>query len=645
MAYRVNPQTGLLENINTENLVKTTQNQNAMSPTLPPTPNNYTKMDTNPTNLFAASAKPPVVGGVQLPQMNNSPAVPTVQKTQPAVQAPVQAPYTPPKTTVAPAPALAPIQTAGYDQKTGMPTGWSPTPPPTAPVSITSAASTPYTPPAQQQQKSGGDPFENRTSPDSGWVYYGNGEWRNDRTGESKNTAGTQSSSAAVAGQQGQNGAPTLSPLSPQLGPTPQEIEAQLEQERQRIMAKYEIQREQAKVDTENERKSEVSSLYSVGEVNPLSSGVGSISGASKDVLNRRLANIDMLQQAEISDATNRAYKAKSDYASNARQAQIDENERIQQQYTMNRQALMDDVAQVKASQERSDKQKNDSWDKVSSLLTTFGSQAFNGMDEEAQANLEIASGLPKGALTKGLKTLKEQEALGKKIEIQEIDGSLYGVTYDADGNFNAKQLVKGTPKSEGLTAAQINTTVNQIAGAFDNEPVVKNFNVVQEGYDFVKNITGKTKPTSADDQGLVYAFAKAMDPNSAVKEGEYITIQKYNQSLIQQGWANAKRIVSNEPFLTDEARQQMQATIQSKYQAATEAYNQVRNEYTRQIEDAYAGRPRTLTNYITPTNQPVDVRSVYEQAGFTENYDDMVRQYGEDGVKQILQEQGFLSP
>ena len=36
---------------------------------------------------------------------------------------------------------------------------------------------------------------------------------------------------------------------------------------------------------------------------------------------------------------------------------------------------------------------------------------------------------------------------------------------------------------SGGFTPAQINATVNSIAGAFDNEQIVKNYNVVQEGY------------------------------------------------------------------------------------------------------------------------------------------------------------------
>ena len=41
--------------------------------------------------------------------------------------------------------------------------------------------------------------------------------------------------------------------------------------------------------------------------------------------------------------------------------------------------------------------------------------------------------------------------------------------------------------------------------------------------------------PTSTNDQALIYAFAKAMDPTSSVREGEYATVQKYAQSFANQ--------------------------------------------------------------------------------------------------------------
>lgn len=219
---------------------------------------------------------------------------------------------------------------------------------------------------------------------------------------------------------------------------------------------------------------------------------------------------------------------------------------------------------------ERAETEKQNSMDNVLKFIAAYGDQAGEA-----------------------LKTLYGQDYLDQLAS--------YGINVEG---------VSGMPKTlnqieaeqnasnNGLTPAQINSTVNSIAGAFDNEPTVKNFNTVKEGYQFVQTLGNKANPTSSDDQGLVYAFAKAMDPNSAVKEGEYITIQKYNQSFIQSGWASAKRIVANEAFLTPEARKNMIETIKTKYDTAKIDYNDLHSEYQRQMNDAQSGKPRQLTNY-----------------------------------------------
>jgi hypothetical protein len=155
-----------------------------------------------------------------------------------------------------------------------------------------------------------------------------------------------------------------------------------------------------------------------------------------------------------------------------------------------------------------------------------------------------------------------------------------------------------------GLTPNQINSTVNQIAGAFDNEPIVKNYNVLAEGKAFADSISNETK-NPADQQGMIYAFAKAMDPASVVREGEYATVQKYAQSWAQTFGFNAERIFSNSPFLSSQAIANMKATINSKLQAAKKNYDNVYSEYQRQIEGAYTGQPRQITDYSKAFNQP----------------------------------------
>lgn len=170
--------------------------------------------------------------------------------------------------------------------------------------------------------------------------------------------------------------------------------------------------------------------------------------------------------------------------------------------------------------------------------------------------------------------------------------------------DFNSYQTMDANRKRSvtnvyagGLSPNQINTTVNQIAGAFDNEPIVKNYNIATEGYQTLKTI-GTNSSNPADDQAFIYAFAKLMDPSSAVKEGEYNTIQRYAQSWAQTYGFKAERIFSNTNFLSTKAKENMLSTIEAKYKTIKSQYNNVSNEYQRQIDDAYSGKPRQITNY-----------------------------------------------
>lgn len=155
-----------------------------------------------------------------------------------------------------------------------------------------------------------------------------------------------------------------------------------------------------------------------------------------------------------------------------------------------------------------------------------------------------------------------------------------------------------------GLTPAQINATVNQIAGSFDNEQIVKNYNTAQEGYQTIKSIGANTK-SPADDIAFIYAFAKIMDPNSVVREGEYNTIQKYAQTWADNFGFTAKRIFSNTNFLSADAKQKMLNALSPKINTISKQYENLASEYQRQINAAYSGQPRQITNYSQAFEQP----------------------------------------
>jgi hypothetical protein len=140
------------------------------------------------------------------------------------------------------------------------------------------------------------------------------------------------------------------------------------------------------------------------------------------------------------------------------------------------------------------------------------------------------------------------------------------------------------------------------IATKFKTEKVVENFNVINEAKAFVDSLpTDSNSP--ADDQGLLYAFAKAMDPNSVVREGEYATVQKYAQSWLETFGFNAKRIVDNGEFLTPEARMNLKGTIDKKFQASFQNYQNVASEYSRRIDQA-TGKSGVGGLFITDYSQ-----------------------------------------
>lgn len=172
-----------------------------------------------------------------------------------------------------------------------------------------------------------------------------------------------------------------------------------------------------------------------------------------------------------------------------------------------------------------------------------------------------------------------------------------YNEYQNMDANRKAAVARAGaTVYANGLSNQEL-TQVQKIAGQFDNEAIVKNYNIIAEGKAFVDSIPNNTQ-NPADQQGLIYAFAKAMDPNSVVREGEYATVQKYAQSWAQSFGFNAARIFSNSPFLSPDAIANMKATINSKYNASKNQYDNVYSEYGRRV-DQITGKPGG-TDFIT---------------------------------------------
>ncbi len=218
------------------------------------------------------------------------------------------------------------------------------------------------------------------------------------------------------------------------------------EDEVKRIEGDYQIRREQLGTDVENARNERISSLYDVGVVNPLSSGLASIGTASdkyqreqenllnqKEAVEKQLAyaNFFDMETEEIErriESINASIKSHEDNAKAEYQQQVEEFGRGVQ--------LVDKLIGVwKENNRVSEAEREDAQGAFNDLVKNFGSAAFNGMDSSSLAEMEAALGYPAGSLQSGITQLKKDELTDKPMDLRTIGGSLYNIERDADGN------------------------------------------------------------------------------------------------------------------------------------------------------------------------------------------------------------------
>ncbi len=160
-----------------------------------------------------------------------------------------------------------------------------------------------------------------------------------------------------------------------------------------------------------------------------------------------------------------------------------------------------------------------------------------------------------------------------------------------------APRVTVNTGGQTGTFPPAIQARIDAKGKEFNSQPVVKRIQQMAEAVTFADSMNPQTTNPN-DDQALIYAFAKAMDPDSVVREGEYATVQKYAQSWAETFGFNAQRIFSNTAFLTPQSRANMKATIRAKYSSAVPQYRNVRKNYIGQV-DRIIGTPGGGADWI----------------------------------------------
>ncbi len=213
-------------------------------------------------------------------------------------------------------------------------------------------------------------------------------------------------------------------------------------------------------------------------------------------------------------------------------------------------------------------------------------------------ARNDIATGV-----TDPLGWMSQKDVAYSPEEINAIRKAQAGI-YDPAIHDAMNRLDQATSKksaSDSLTAGQMQSALTQIASQFDNEPAVRQYQTIAQTVNAVKGLGD----TPVDDIRRVYAVAKVFDPNSAVREGEYKTVQDYATSLLQRAGLKANRVFNNDGFLTQQAKDFINSTLDNELKTSNKTYQNIYQGYLGKIDAIKQGQATaSLVDYSKGFNE-----------------------------------------
>lgn len=275
------------------------------------------------------------------------------------------------------------------------------------------------------------------------------------------------------------------------------------------------------------------------------------------------IASLESAKNAAIQTAKVSAQRAMQTGKKQDKQAAIDAYDKAQQAWYQQQELIDRRKSTLTALSQYEEKQavekKESSWTQTKDLLNTFGSAALDDMDEAVIKELETNAGLPKGTLQKGIKTLKEIEAAGKELNLREVDGSLYNVYTDENGQVQSELVVRGTAKGSGgggsgsganLSAGQQQRLL-QITNKYQADPIVLAASKATMA-ESVANAAIADPKKAGSQLSLLYSLVKNLDPDSAVREGE-LALAQQTQSYFDR-FKNSLDRISQGKLLSEKA-------------------------------------------------------------------------------------------
>lgn len=204
----------------------------------------------------------------------------------------------------------------------------------------------------------------------------------------------------------------------------------------------------------------------------------------------------------------------------------------------------------------------------------------------------------------KRLESMRKMQELNP-AEFKEIRGGLF--------NIRTKEWVvqpnqSGGGGDGGLYDQYDFRTANAILSErskFDQHIDVKRYTNLIDSRNAINGIDPKTK-NPADHQAIIYNFAKALDPESVVREGEYETIKKYSQGFFTRYKGEINQAINGTGFLSEKAIKDIQSTINQRVLSSQRQYDNVAQQFARNI-DEIAGEPGTGSRFLVDYNATND--------------------------------------
>lgn len=160
----------------------------------------------------------------------------------------------------------------------------------------------------------------------------------------------------------------------------------------------------------------------------------------------------------------------------------------------------------------------------------------------------------------------------------------------------NYREDVASIASSYGYSAPKVGGVLSELptsiqgkiinkADSLGSSDIGKKFNATVDAINVINGIDPKSK-NPADHQTVVYQFAKSLDPESVVREGEYATIAKYAQSMVSRYKKEITNAIAGTGFLSEKAIKDIQSTMNNNYNSRKPQYDNLKSEIGRVINN-----------------------------------------------------------